>query len=757
MVIQKEKIKELSVWTDQDRYGKITKTVYFDYRPVVSFNPDKINERKLAAVQLVELGFCNQKSAGLISGFHRNTVYKLFRTKKLLGLEALFEDDRGPKTAWKYIGNIRKTIKKLLNKHPDWTDQQIADAAAEALERTISRSAVARIRTEKDKRDVEKPPKLDLEQLAQLADNIDLKKYDERQLSLNFDDDPEFKRQVEEFAKEDSPKTYSHTDKELLESLTAGQRNVFAGMLFHHVFLNKVNFSEAFDSLPLANNTYAHDQICQAIFFGLQIGLNSIEAHKLVNSRDLGLLLGGVSSPDEASIRRRLRLMADYSPSEKLIDHFANLFLTQALINPEVFFIDGHFLPYYGLHVLAKGYFTVRRLAMKGNEIYAITDLSKKPLFFMTESCDIDFRPIIEKAAEKLTALGIARPLLVFDRGGYGVYFFSQLVARAEFITWAKYLNKNELTDLEYTSCIKCHDKKYLIAEKTKHIKESPATAQKQGRPTPASLTVRMVVFKELNKATPIAIYTSNREKPAGDIAYYMLSRWGDSENFFKEMMSLYNFNYHPGYDIEALEKQPLVENPEVKIIQKTIKGIKEKIGQLVSEKQFTENKLKTRKDIRLDRKLVKLQTEMDDLSQELAQFTAKLTELPDKVSIIDLLKGKMMSKADLEKKKLYDLLQMIAFHSREHLIEMFASCYEDKRDIKQVLTKITNLPGYVKLTGKTLVVLLDWIEDKKHRQAAIKFCHLVNKISPKLPGRMGFSLFFRVSSVPHGIKKYRN
>ena len=35
------------------------------------------------------------------------------------------------------------------------------------------------------------------------------------------------------------------------------------------------------------------------------------------------------------------------------------------------------------------------------------------------------------------------------------------------------------------------------------------------------------------------------------------------------------------------------------------------------------------------------------------------------------------MNKAGLEKKKLYDLIQMIAFHSREYLIEIFRSCYE--------------------------------------------------------------------------------
>lgn len=748
MVIKTERIGKFSVWTDRDSRGKITKTVYFEYRPVVSFDPNKMNERRLAAVQLVELGYCKNITAGKICGFHRNTVGNLLRTKRLLGIEALFQDNRGPKAPWKYIGSIRKTIKKLIKEHPNWTDQQISDEAAKRVEISISRSAVARIRVANDDQQIERPAKHALEQLAKIADNIDLKQHDERQLKFNFGDDPQFKNKVEEFANETPPKPQTLTYKKLLDNLEQGQRNVFAGMLFHHIFLDHIGFANAFDLPSSANSTYDHYEIAQAIFFGLHIGLASIESHKLVNSRDIGLVLGRSSSPDEATIRRRLTQMAQFSPSENLIDHFANLFLTLGFINPEVFFIDGHFLPYYGLKVLSKGYYTVRRIAMKGNEIYVVSDLDGKPLFSITESCDIDFRPIIMRAAEKIIDLGVSRPILVFDRGGYGVYFLSRLSLKADFITWAKYVKKEDLQDIEYRCCLMFNEKKYLIGEKTKVIRESISTAQKEGRTETTSLKVRMVVFKQLDSGKPISIYTNNQDKHAADIASYMLSRWGESENFFKEIMALFNFNYHPGYDIKELEEQPLVDNPEVKTIKKTIKGIKQKIGQLILEKQQTQGKLEKRKDVRLDRKLTNLEKEIDEYSKELERFNEKLKQIPEKVSIIDVLQGKPMSRADLENKKIYDLIQMIAFHSREHLIKTFHSCYQDPRDVKQVLTMITKLSGYVKLSGKTIVVLLDWIENKKHREAAIKFCNLINSMSPKLKGRMEFDLYFRVSSI---------
>ena len=80
MIVKTEKIGGLSVWTDQNSMnGKTTVTVYCEYRPVVSFAPGKINERRLAVVQLVELGYCKNRIAGKICGFHRNRMeFKLY-------------------------------------------------------------------------------------------------------------------------------------------------------------------------------------------------------------------------------------------------------------------------------------------------------------------------------------------------------------------------------------------------------------------------------------------------------------------------------------------------------------------------------------------------------------------------------------------------------------------------------------------------------------------------------------------------------
>ena len=73
-----------------------------------------------------------------------------------------------------------------------------------------------------------------------------------------------------------------------------------------------------------------------------------------------------------------------------------------------------------------------------------------------------------------------------------------------------------------------------------------------------------------------------------------------------------------------------------------------------------------------------KLQKELDNKKNDISEFEQKLSLLPEKVSIIEILKGKTMSRCDLEKKKLYDLMQFMAYHSRERLVDIFRECYND-------------------------------------------------------------------------------
>ncbi|MCF8106272.1 MAG: hypothetical protein K9K64_12385 [Desulfohalobiaceae bacterium] len=404
-----------------------------------------------------------------------------------------------------------------------------------------------------------KPPKpkstskQELLDMAKVAEEIAKEHSPEQQLKLPLELDPELKQKQEELAETKPPEAKTKTEEQFIEELQHGARISFAGELMHHLFLQEIGFKELLSCYPYQfGSRYQALDTLGTIFHSINLGFPSIESLKLANAGDPGLLIGQPRAPEKETLQGLFGRLASQEKSPQLIEYFARNLLEKERIEKEVFFIDGHFLPYYGLHVIAKGYYTVRRMPLKGNEIYAVTDLQGRPLFFLTESCEIDLR-------------------------------------------------------------------KYKLGD---------------------------------------------------------------------------------------------------------------------------------RQDKRIEKKIIKLEQEKTEKETELQRFETRLSQLPDKISILELLKGRAMNRCDLEKKKLYDLMQCLAFHSRERLVEIFRDCYDDPRDIKQILGMITRRSGLIKLIGDSLVVILDGIDNKKYRKAADKLCHKLNEQEITLIGRLKVKLSFHLNKI---------
>jgi hypothetical protein len=191
------------------------------------------------------------------------------------------------------------------------------------------------------------------------------------------------------------------------------------------------------------------------------------------------------------------------------------------------------------------------------------------------------------------------------------------------------------------------------------------------------------------------------------------------------------------------------VDNPDIALLKKAIRALKREAEELEKDILLLEAKLKERQDKRLVEKLSKFQEKLVEKKNDIFQLEQKFATLPDKISITEILKGKAMSRCDLEKKKLYDLMQFMAYHSRERLIELFRKYYDDHRDVKKVLDMITKKSGIVKLVGQTLMVMLDWIDNKKHRQAAQQLCHRLNQIGVRMIGGLDVKLSFHIARTP--------
>ena len=81
--------------------------------------------------------------------------------------------------------------------------------------------------------------------------------------------------------------------------------------------------------------------------------------------------------------------------------------------------------------------------------------------------------------------------------------------------------------------------------------------------------------------------------------------------------------------------------------------------------------------------------------------------------------------------------------------LDAFVQIKAAGRDIKKVLDMITTKSGIVKLVGQTLMVILSGIENKKHRQAAIKLCQKLNEKRVTMNGGLNLKLSFHLADIP--------
>jgi len=130
--------------------------------------------------------------------------------------------------------------------------------------------------------------------------------------------------------------------------------------------------------------------------------------------------------------------------------------LRNSVIKGNIIYIDGHFLPYYGMYPIIKGWHGVRRIPMKGSYNFIGVDDKFTPWIFLIRFSSEDLLQKIPEIVEKAKKIGheiglsdeeIEDLIVIFDREGYSAELYRFLDGkdrknkkrRAIFISWAKY------------------------------------------------------------------------------------------------------------------------------------------------------------------------------------------------------------------------------------------------------------------------------------------------------------------------------
>jgi len=691
--------------------------VWVNHALFLRYSPEDACSQRFAAACLAQAGVAPKTRIGEAFGYHRNYVAELAARLDAQGLEGMLEGKRGPKSPHKLHPHIRRRAREL--RQQGLSLQSIARQLQQEWGVSTTHTSVRR-----------------------MVMGIEVKRNEGQQASLDgawplalplfsagalssaslSPDVPIEADQVAGGALTELPEVEGASGILKLPEPVVNEGKEFssAGGFLYYPALAALGLVEAFVKVyhRLACRRYGLREMVLTLFFLLVTHFHSVEAFKGVQQRDFRCLIGARSSPALKTLRRKLEELAGQKRAHRLLMEMARRYVHGDIIELGVLYADGHMKPYYGSRSIGEVWSPLRRMGMPGFQQYFVNDRAGRPLFFLTaQAQERSLVQMLPKLVEHIrSVIGEQEFTLVFDRGGYSPELFRILQ----------------------------EDKVCVITYRKRPFDPYPAEAfirqwcQFEGERHEYQIYEQTIQLRKLGPIRNIAvlrrdgrqthILTTDRVREAPLVAHLMFNRWGQ-ENFFKYMIQHYSLDMLHDYGSEAMTAELSVANPQrqavVKQIQQLssqIKALREELGTLASRRAKEEQ-------------MEPLRQQLATLEDQRHTLTRQRRQMPARVPLEKT--GLKRDVLDLEKKAIMDTIKIAAYNAEEWLLQRLNDCYDDPRDIRQVLCIFTGLKGQLRLRNGDILVDLNPPEIPKYRKALEGLCAKLNALSTDFPGTL--------------------
>ena len=719
---------------------------------------------RLAIVQLYECGLGTEEELAAAFGRHLRSVQRYVADFAGEGMQGLMPERRGPKGRWKLTAELRGKILLIVLGEGIWKREAIQQRLLEAWHETVSLPSIQRVLEENGLGDattrgvgdavvqgelfaLEPPPQLVLPldgPAAQCREQVGAGSVRERQSATENGNAAGSEAGAADLGRGWRRDSYSPAQRVYLDRLEQGAYNPYAGGLLFAPLLARYDFVPTLSrviTIPTQEG-YSLEELGLTLFYWDVFGFRSLEDFKRAYPEEFGVLMGRAQSPSLFTLRRFLHKVRKLGQGEALIDEFALVYLNSGLAAWGVMYIDGHFLPYYGLYPISKGWHGVRQIPMKGSYNFLAVDERFAPWLFLIRSSSEDLLQkipeLIEKAKRIGEQAGVSRErldqlIVVFDREGYSAELYRYLDGkdqgagkrRALFISWAKYSDKwvNDLAAEQF----------HRVAQVTYEIRKAEAIPYLETTRTMSKYgKIRAVVIRNARDKKRAAIYTNGAAEEIGAerIVQLICRRWGE-ENAIKELLHKHLINYTPGYVLEELEAQPLVDNPEVRELKKQRAGLVSDLNRLkieladhVLEPPASKHRTppRSQKEVRDDIAMVESKILLAD---------RQLDKLPAEIRFDEAHAGERLLKLNHEKKRFLDCIKVFGCNLKAEMCRLLLKHYDWQKEVVPALAMIVERTGYVKLEGGQLEVTLRRFTDREIDYAARHLCEDLNAMRP--------------------------
>jgi hypothetical protein len=508
-----------------------------------------------------------------------------------------------------------------------------------------------------------------------------------------------------------------------------------AGVLFALPALISQGLEQFFKVFkPLPHGFYGLHHIILILCFMALCRIKNPEQLKKHPPGELGKLLGLDRIPEVGYFRTKIKQITDQSKSDEL---HSELFRWYAAEMPELFFyIDGHVRVYHGdLAKLPKRFVSREKLCLSGTTEFWVNDQKGLPLMVVTGELNEKLKWAIEQIIPK-TISGITQPAksgepaftIIVDREAYEPAWFKKL--------W----DQHHVAIITYRKNVKDEWDRSLFYDVKTQIYNTDVTMQLCEMGT----QLNGHWFREIRKLSEnghqTSILTTHPSLSLPDTAVKMFSRWSQ-ENFFKYMVSDFDFDRMVEYGTEPVDQKRTIPNPQYKQLTYQIKKAREKKARLEARifQQMESNGDTTGVD-HLAQTIIKsanLIEKINGYNDEIKVLLAKRKDQPSRISIAEMQPQQRYNKLMIESKKLKNAIIMVVYRAESALYNTMSEFYKstDKEGrviLKEIFTSDADMiPDY---KNHTLTIRLHSLSTPRANQAMKDLCAFVNQTETHFP-----------------------
>jgi hypothetical protein len=483
------------------------------------------------------------------------------------------------------------------------------------------------------------------------------------------------------------------------------------------------------------------------------------EQLKNCKSGEIGRLLGIDRIPETKCLREKIHILASEDKSWEWNKVLMNTWIDQDTEadseNEMILYIDGHVRIYHGYKAnLPVKFISRQKLCLSATTEFWVNDKEGLPLMVVLGELSEKLQgAIIDDIIPRLIQSSQIKEIdkdnppqspqctLVFDREAYDFKFFEKL--------WDEY----RIAFITYRKNVKNEWDKELFQPLEIQLNSNKSTMLIHENKVGLGERSYREVRKLCSNGHQTSIITSHPTLSTANIASNMFSRWSQ-ENFFRYMISDYDFDKIIQYGVETINPETKIVNPEYKKLNYQLKKIREKISRKRAKffeiaKQVIE---KTIDELpKLTQQKSKYMEEIEEMEVEEKNYILRRSQTPYHIKLSQMEETKIMNKLKTESKLLMNVIKMICYRAETAvaniLEEKLKRGDQEKRMlVKQIIkTPVDLIPDK---KNNVLNITLYSLSSNRYNQAVFNLIDILNETETIFPGTNMKMVFKSTASI---------